>query len=356
MKNKMMRLLSLMLALVLAVGLVQVSAVEAEAASDLTFNYAYDCQRDPAYPKVMNNASVRSLKVPFDGSRDPFSESEGDWMLDYNCKYSAYENPSENMKSVADRIKSEYGMNSTDNLEVFTLYNGTTKVVDGFIYAQTASFTFFVGTQDPDDGIGYLLSVSDLTNSSYSEDVTKDATTGDFHQNTELPDEHTHEWKAETIGNGTKEAMTSIHCVADGCDMADACYDVKLTASDVTLPGDVFAVTCTVSEGTLRTSKFPTFSVSQTPGYKYSADGSDYADIDPATFQAKQGYYQASIVILDGNTQLENLFVKYTVSDPVVTAATGDERPIELMLVGMVTFGAMAALAFIMDGKRRMGR
>ena len=45
--------------------------------------------------------------------------------------------------------------------------------------------------------------------------------------------------------------------------------------------------------------------------------------------------------------------MKYTAVDPAVTAQTGDNRPIELMLVSVLVFSALAAAAFILDSKRK---
>ena len=47
------------------------------------------------------------------------------------------------------------------------------------------------------------------------------------------------------------------------------------------------------------------------------------------------------------------LYVKYTAVDPKVTAQTGDNRPIEIMMAGVVIFSALAAAAFILDRKRK---
>ena len=160
------------------------------------------------------------------------------------------------------------------------------------------------------------------------------------------PPSHVHQWVPATTGNGTKAALTTITCT--GCSEN---LTVSLKASDVTLPGDVFTAQISVSQNGARAAS--PLTVSQTPGYKYSASGSGFEPINPSSFTPKQGIYQASILILDGNTQVENLYVTYTVSDPVVTAATGDNRPIEVMLVGLVCFTVMAAIAFVVDGKRR---
>ena len=59
----------------------------------------------------------------------------------------------------------------------------------------------------------------------------------------------------------------------------------------------------------------------------------------------------------DSNTKSSaELFVHYTAADPAVTAQTGDDRPIELMLVCALAFSALAAAAFILDNKRKYSR
>ena len=186
------------------------------------------------------------------------------------------------------------------------------------------------------------------------------------------PAVHTHQWKSDPIeGNGTKEASTSIFCADMDCD-APMQVDVTLTASDVTLPGDVFSAEISVEKIERPAVAFALRPAPQAPAglpeglpaglavsepvYKYSATGSGYEPIDPASFTPKAGYYQAAVQITDdnnNNSPVAELAVKYTVSDPAVTAATGDNRPIELMIIGMAFFCAMAAAAFVLDGRRK---
>ena len=187
-----------------------------------------------------------------------------------------------------------------------------------------------------------------------------------------FPTVRTHQWKSDPIeGNGTKEASTSIFCADMDCD-APMQVDVTLTASDVTLPGDVFSAEISVEKIERPAVAFALRPAPQAPAglpeglpaglavsepvYKYSATGSGYEPIDPASFTPKAGYYQAAVQITDdynNNSPVAELAVKYTVSDPAVTAATGDNRPIELMIMGMAFFCAMAAAAFVLDGRRK---
>ena len=70
----------------------------------------------------------------------------------------------------------------------------------------------------------------------------------------------------------------------------------------------------------------------------------------------KAGTYQASIYVEDANYTPHSAFVQYQAIDPVQTAATGDDRPIEMMLLGLLVCSAMAAAAFFIDSKRRVSR
>ena len=181
-------------------------------------------------------------------------------------------------------------------------------------------------------------------------------------------DFHTHHWKSSPIdGNGTREASTTISCTGPDCD-APMQVDVSLTASDVTLPGNVFSAKLTVETTenpavallSTRAASLPLpglpkgLEISE-PVYKYSATGSGYDPIDPADFTPKAGYYQASVQILDvkRDVTVADLAVKYTVSDPAVTAATGDNRPIVPLAMGMALFSLLAIAAFLLDNRQK---
>lgn len=181
-----------------------------------------------------------------------------------------------------------------------------------------------------------------------------------------FPTVRTHQWTFDSIeGNGTKEASTAIFCAGMACGEG---VEVSLTASDVTLPGDVFSAEISVEKIERPAVAFALRSARQAPAglpegltisepvYKYSATGSGYEPIDPTSFTPKAGYYQAAVQITDGNNNnstVAELAVKYTVSDPAITAATGDNRPVALMLLGMALFSLLAIAAFLLDGRRK---
>lgn len=350
-QRKNMRLLSVLLSLVLVVGLLPGLAMQADAAAGdiYSFTHAYDCQRSKPYPKKNETFTIDQFERPlkeYNTNGGTRTENQGNWTLtskglytgnpdDYSGHYDAF-------GGVISNIANGYFGSSTraNEVEIFELKNGTTHIAYGALCAK-GDVTLFIGDTWPTDsgGAGYVLSNGSLSGT-LNVSVQQDATTGFTPSTT-----HAHVWHAETTGNGTLEAKTTIKCT--GC---DAAMDVSLTAANVTLPGDVFCAQISPAPNARAASPL---SVSATPGYKYSADGSNFEDINPQTFTPKPGIYQASIVVSEGNAQVENLYVKYTVSDPAVTAATGDNRPIALMLVGLTAFATMAAVAFLLDSRRR---
>lgn len=70
---------------------------------------------------------------------------------------------------------------------------------------------------------------------------------------------------------------------------------------------------------------------------------------NPGTYSA-EGNYQA---IVDLGAQNNNPYADFTLSNPKNTAATGDNRPIELLVFGFAAMSVMAAAAFTVDRKRR---
>lgn len=347
-----MRMLSLLLSLVLAVGLIQVNAVTASAAGTYDFSYAYDCQRDPAFPRKDGTLRVYSFSTPLNASGEHINEelhTTHTWQLTLLGKYAAISNPG-NLSGIVSKVAREYEISAND-IEIFQLTMDGSKIARGVIVAQSPELTVFFGDNLSGNGAGYVFSNTKLSNND-TVMISNDVGT-----NT-----HIHSWPVVTpTGNGTKLAYATMTC---NCGET---LTVTLTASDVTLPGDVFTaqVTTETDEPGVDVGSFSAartlpegLRISSQPGYKYSVSGSNFTPIDdPDHFTPKQGIYQASIQVKGANDNVvAELAVKYTVSDPAVTAATGDNRPIELMVMGLVVFSAMAAAAFVFDSKRRTGR
>ena len=162
----------------------------------------------------------------------------------------------------------------------------------------------------------------------------------------------------------TENSLTA-ECGNSGCTIGKV--GVTLTASSVTLPNSPFNAQLTF-EGDFKEA----FRCSDIE-YQYEDPTTGWDYVDPNTFTPKPGNYQAGVLIsgLPGNGEIaarspdsntganqgrEYLYVKYTAADPAITAQTGDDRPIELMMVGVLVFSALAAAAFLLDHKRKYSR
>ena len=171
-----------------------------------------------------------------------------------------------------------------------------------------------------------------------------------------------HDWDVRKEDSGTLTAR----CNDEDCTIGEV--TVKLTAHSVTLPESPFNAEVQVG-GDLKEA-FPNAEIGELV-YKYKGPGdSEYREIKPNAANAKAGEYQVGVQItglpispaaiaargVQDNAGFADLYVQYTAVDPAITAQTGDNRPIELMMAGVVVFTALAAAAFILDNKRKYSR
>ena len=354
------RLMSLLLTLVLLVSLVPVISLPAYAENLLGISVSN--------PRRYSSGCLQSFDFSYKADNGlalaygKFAVHSNKSSLSYNNRYST----DGNSWPTADAIKSEtkkdstliaFASNSADNYVWTSNTSGTNLTVtfeDGIIQPNT-TYYLYLWTRSTTYGVYPEQLIGTLKIDGNGKLNFKGSSIG--------PAVHTHQWRSDPTGNGTKKASTTIFCADMACGEG---VEVSLTASDVTLPGNVFSAQISVEKVERPAVAFALrpapqapaglpegLTVSDTPGYKYSPDGTNFTEIDPVSFTPKAGYYQASILVKDGNTTLENLYVNYTVSDPAVTAATGDNRPIALMIMGMAFFCAMAIAAFLLDGRRK---
>ena len=164
-----------------------------------------------------------------------------------------------------------------------------------------------------------------------------------------------HTWQFKAAGN----TLTGY------CGSCNQEVSVSLKADSVTLPKSPFETAQLVGWNDFQTA---TGAGKEDFVYRYKGPGDEtFGDpfyADPAKIKA--GQYQVGVTItnLPGNVEDGNvaarantnsayLFTQYTAADPKVTAQTGDDRPIEIMLVSALAFSALAAAAFVLDGKRK---
>ena len=162
----------------------------------------------------------------------------------------------------------------------------------------------------------------------------------------------------------TENSLTA-ECGNSGCTIGKV--GVTLTASSVTLPNSPFNAQLTFEGDFKEAFRFSDIE------YRYEDPTTGWDYVNPNTFTPKPGNYQAGVLIsgLPGNGEIaarsldsnnyanqgsEYLYVEYTAADPAITAQTGDDRPIELMMAGVLVFSALAAAAFLLDHKRKYSR
>lgn len=168
----------------------------------------------------------------------------------------------------------------------------------------------------------------------------------------------------------TDSTLTS-KCQNEGCGTPP--LSLTLKADSVTLPESPFNARL---EGLKQFQQEVPDAVIGNFVYKYKGPGdSEYSVVAPSAVNAKAGEYQVGVRIenlpgpveSDGpvamafgdnqdGTWYADLYVKYTAADPAITAQTGDNRPIELMMGIVVVFSALAAAAFVLDSKRKYSR
>ena len=151
------------------------------------------------------------------------------------------------------------------------------------------------------------------------------------------------------------DSTLTAKCRNSGCPIQTV--DVTLAADSVTLPESPFNARL---EGLKQFQQEVPDAVIGEFVYKYKGPGdTEYRVVQPTAANAKAGEYQVGVRITtpssntSGQNSVYDLYVKYTAVDPAVTAQTGDNRPIELMLVSVLSFSALAAAAFILDSKRK---
>ena len=161
---------------------------------------------------------------------------------------------------------------------------------------------------------------------------------------------HTHHWVV--TGDNTDTLTASCTGTVGTCDLQSV--SVKLSASSVTLPDSPYNAVISGAEGFQSQTglKIQPLADKGRAAYKFKAVGADhFTDLDLT--KAEAGTDQAIVYVTDDDGVTHSAFVEYTAIDPVKTAATGDNRPIELMVLGLGMFCAMAAACFTLDRKHR---
>ena len=103
-------------------------------AADYQFDYAYDCQRSPAYPNKNGEVTLKWFDDPYtekEGSGT--SASEGDWTLTYLCTWAEFDsnlNDYDEVSDAAASVATNYEIEK-DDVEIYELKNGGAHVAYG---------------------------------------------------------------------------------------------------------------------------------------------------------------------------------------------------------------------------------
>ena len=169
-----------------------------------------------------------------------------------------------------------------------------------------------------------------------------------------------HDWQFTQTENSLKAICQNR--VQYPCSIGEA--SLMLDAHSVTLPDSPFNAQLEGREQFK--AAFPNAVIGDLV-YKYHGPNG-WSVVEPTAANAKAGEYQVGVRITipsnnagdnvggQNQDQVYDLYVKYTAADPAITAQTGDNRPIEMMMGSVVVFSAIAAAAFILDSKRKYSR
>ena len=142
---------------------VEASFVSEEPEDDgLTFEYAYDVQRSPSYPKKNQSFTVSGHNLPLDASKNRCDSNEGPWTLTNVGKYKTFKSspacPS-NLPNIASGISDQYNV-SADSLSIYQLTRNGAHITYGILVMHNPAeqTAFFIGSNWHGSGAGYLFS------------------------------------------------------------------------------------------------------------------------------------------------------------------------------------------------------
>ena len=130
---------------------------------EIVFTYAYDVQRNPAFPKKGDEIHMSGLSEPYLADGTEASTSEGDWTLTSIGTYALIkdgEKDSSKLEGLVSDVASQYSGMDADTIVLHELKNGDEHVAYGVTvaYNQEDSMAVFLGDV-LSGGAGYLLTV-----------------------------------------------------------------------------------------------------------------------------------------------------------------------------------------------------
>ena len=189
----MKKILSILLCLCMVAVLLPTTAL-ADPVENVTFGYAYDAQRSPAFPTNGATVTMSSLKQPVisgDIWNHQRGENSGSWTLTRFGTYSYVKSNNKNtpnLNSIVGSVATAYSIpaDKKGTIVIHELKNGNTHIAYGVVlaYSETENMAMFVGDLWNSDGAFYLLSKDAITDDSVT--VTAGMIATDFVEQTAI--------------------------------------------------------------------------------------------------------------------------------------------------------------------------
>lgn len=171
------KILSILLCLCMVAVLLPTTALAATPVENVTFGYAYDAQRSPAFPGMNETVNMTGLNKPIiKGDMENYQrgENSGSWTLTRFGTYSYVKSNNMNtgklnllyLDPIVTSVASRYNIDK-NTIVIHELKNGGTHIAYGVVlaYSETATenMAVFVGDLWNSSGAGYLLSTKAKT-------------------------------------------------------------------------------------------------------------------------------------------------------------------------------------------------
>lgn len=155
------KILSILLCLCMVAVLLPTTALAAQV-EEVTFDYAYDAQRSPAFPTNGATVTMRDLDKPLINNTVRV-DNNGTWTLARVGTYSYVTSNHLNsayLDSIVREVANKYGISDKNTIVIHELKNGESHIAYGVVlaYSETENMAMFVGDLWNDNGAFYLLS------------------------------------------------------------------------------------------------------------------------------------------------------------------------------------------------------
>ena len=282
----------------------------ATALEDITFDYAYDAQRDPDFPTGSNTLiGLYSLTSPLGNDGSTRTDIAGSWTLSKAGTYSYIGSTtlsdldSENLNGIVGNVATEYSLTADQKkaIVIHELKKDGSHIAYGVVIAYDSANgkAVFIGDKWSNSGACYLLSNSEITAyASYTRNNLFNITAGeiatDFVQNMSISLSQTdsYTFPAATVGYG--EPTPATVTITNTGNAATGALTVSLSGNHK----DNFTLNQTSIEsiGTAEDAKTATFTVAPKTGLT-------------------AGIYVATVTVSGQNIVSKSFDVSFTVSE-----------------------------------------